>query len=196
MNDHLAMAAFALAASISPGPVNVVALASGARHGLTSSMRHVSGATIGFTALLVLTGLGLHVVTSAWPDFMRVLHWSGVAFLLYLAWVLARDSGELGGGDASRSPSFWLGAGMQWVNPKAWLAAAAGMGAFASAGNMSDVWSFSAIYFAICFPSIAAWAAAGALLRRALTHPARVRLLNRFLALILVVSAGYMALSF
>ena len=50
----LSMAAFALAASISPGPVNIVALSSGAQYGFRPSLRHVSGATLGFTLLLVL----------------------------------------------------------------------------------------------------------------------------------------------
>ena len=54
MSLFLSMAAFALAMSISPGPVNIVALSAGARYGVRASMRHVSGATIGFTALLII----------------------------------------------------------------------------------------------------------------------------------------------
>ncbi|MGL4410466.1 MAG: hypothetical protein ACRCTU_18935 [Zoogloea sp.] len=37
----LSMAGFALAMSITPGPVNLVALGSGARHGFAASLRHV-----------------------------------------------------------------------------------------------------------------------------------------------------------
>ena len=194
MSTALSMAAFALAASISPGPVNVVALASGARHGLRSSMRHVTGATAGFTALLLLAGLGLNTLTAAWPGFTEVLRWGGIAFLLYMAWALAADRGELAQGGSRKPPSMLLGAGMQWVNPKAWLASAAGIGAFASSGNLADVWTFAGIYFVICYVSIAAWAAAGAFLHKVLTQPAKVRALNRALAATLVVSAGYMAL--
>jgi threonine/homoserine/homoserine lactone efflux protein len=60
MNIYLSMAAFSLAASISPGPVNIVSLSCGAQHGFTASMRHVSGATFGFTALLLFIGMGLY----------------------------------------------------------------------------------------------------------------------------------------
>ena len=42
----LSMASFALAASISPGPVNVIALASGSQHGFRRSFAYVSGATV------------------------------------------------------------------------------------------------------------------------------------------------------
>ena len=48
MSIFLSMAAFALAASISPRPVNNVALSAGAQYGLAASMRHVAGATFGF----------------------------------------------------------------------------------------------------------------------------------------------------
>ena len=54
MSLLLSMAAFALASSISPGPVNIVALSAGAQFGLRPAMRHVSGATLGFTLLLLL----------------------------------------------------------------------------------------------------------------------------------------------
>ena len=62
MNVFISMAAFALAASITPGPVNIVGLSSGARYGFWPSMRHVMGATLGFILLLVLAGFGVHEV--------------------------------------------------------------------------------------------------------------------------------------
>ena len=67
MSLTLSMAAFALAASISPGPVNIVALGSGARHGLRASIGHAAGATLGFCLLLVLVGLGVHELLLRWP---------------------------------------------------------------------------------------------------------------------------------
>ena len=66
------MAGFALAASISPGPVNLLALSAGATHGLRRSMRHVTGATFGFTALLLAMGLGLQQLLQQWP---ALTHW-------------------------------------------------------------------------------------------------------------------------
>ncbi|EEG07273.1 LysE family translocator [Pseudogulbenkiania ferrooxidans] len=191
MQVLLSMAAFALAASISPGPVNIVALGSGASHGFTASLRHVSGATVGFTVLLLLTGLGLNELLAGWPAASRLLQWGGIAFLLYLAWKLASDNGELGQ-NQQRCPSFRHGAIMQWLNPKAWLAALAGMGAYASDGNHSLIWQFAAIYFVICYLSIACWAYAGARLQHLLRHPARMRLFNRLLALLLAGSTLYL----
>jgi threonine/homoserine/homoserine lactone efflux protein len=191
MSLSLSMAAFALAASISPGPVNIVALGSGARHGLRASLAHVAGATLGFCLLLVLVGLGLHELLLRWPLLGLLLHWGGVAFLLYMAWKLARDDGRLGSDHAQRAPSAWQGAAMQWLNPKAWLAAVAGVGAY-TGGDQQLLWVFTWIYGPICFASVASWAWAGSVIRQCLGNPGRMRLLNRGLALLLVGSAVYL----
>ncbi|HYQ54017.1 MAG TPA: LysE family translocator [Pseudomonas sp.] len=191
MSLSLSMAAFALAASISPGPVNIVALGSGVRHGLRASLAHVAGATLGFCLLLVLVGLGLHELLIRWPLLGVALHWGGVAFLLYMAWKLASDNGQLGGAHQQKAPSAWHGAVMQWLNPKAWLAAVAGVGAY-TGGEQQLLWWFTWIYAPICFVSVASWAWAGSVIRQSLSEPRYLRLLNRSLAVLLVISAGYL----
>lgn len=193
MTVFLSMAAYALATSISPGPVNLVALSTGAQHGWRPSMRHVTGATAGFTLLLLLTGWGLQELLRHWPQLLRLIQWGGIAFLLYLAWKLASDQGQLAPGEPARRPSLLRGAAMQWLNPKAWLAATAGMGAYAADGAPALVLQFSAIYCVVCFGSIACWACAGVLLRQHLARPARVRLFNRLMAGLLAASALYLA---
>lgn len=191
ISQLVSMAGFAIAASISPGPVNVVALSSGLRHGLKSSMAHVSGATVGFTILLVTVGLGLDSLVQKFPELLRITKWAGMLFLLYMAVKLAADSGDVG--DASNhKPSFWDGALMQWLNPKAWLASIAGMAAFAAGGAPYQVWFFAGVYFIICYVSIACWAAAGAALRGQIRDARHIRMLNRCLALTLVASVIYL----
>lgn len=193
MSLSLSMAAFALAASISPGPVNIVALGSGARHGLRASLAHVTGATLGFCLLLVLVGLGLHELLLRWPLLGQVLHGVGVAFLLYMAWKLASDKGQLTAEHQDSAPSAWYGAAMQWLNPKAWLAAVAGIGAY-TGGEQHLLWLFAWIYGPICFVSIASWAWAGSVIRQYLSNPRHIRVFNRVLAGLLVASALYLLL--
>lgn len=187
MSLYWSMALFALAASISPGPVNLLGLAYGVQYGFRASMRHVTGATMGFTLLLLLIGLGLHELLLHWPGVTEVIKWAGAVFLLYMGWKLFGADGVLGEGDAGRGPSYWQGALMQWLNPKAWLASVAGMGAFAGDDSLL-VWQFSALYWAICYVSLACWAYAGMALGRHLQSAARVRLLNRALAVLLLLS--------
>ncbi|TDR39215.1 threonine/homoserine/homoserine lactone efflux protein [Tahibacter aquaticus] len=195
MTILLSMAAFALAASISPGPVNLVALSAGAQHGLRAGMRHVTGATFGFTVLLLLTGLGLHELLARLPYLTAVIQWAGVAFLLFMAYKLAADDGRLGMDKPAQPPSLLYGAVMQWLNPKAWLAALAGMGAYAANGDAAQVWTFTAIYFVICYISLASWAYAGAFLRPYLQEPQRIRLFNRLMAVLLAASAAFLLLA-
>ena len=187
MSLYLSMSLFALAASISPGPVNLLGLAHGVQYGFRASLRHVTGATMGFTLLLLLIGLGLHEVLTRWPLVTVAIKWAGAAFLLYMAWKLFRADGALGDQRAGQAPSYWQGALMQWLNPKAWLASVAGMGAFAG-GDSLLVWQFCALYWAICYLSLACWAYAGAALGQYLHSAARIRLLNRLLAVLLLLS--------
>ena len=195
MTVLLSMAAFALASSISPGPVNVVALSTGAQHGFAASMRHVTGATVGFTLLLLLIGLGLHELLALFPNLINIVKWAGVGFLLYMAYKLAIDDGKLGADKPTRGPSFAYGAAMQWLNPKAWLASLAGMGAYAADGDGRLVWQFTVVYFVVCYLSIASWAYAGTFLRRYLQEPKRVRLFNRAMATLLAASALYLLIA-
>ena len=184
------MAAFALAASITPGPVNIVALNAGARHGLRASQRHVAGATIGFTLLLLLTGLGLHELLARWPVALQAIRYAGIGFLLFMAWKLASADGRLPSPRTDAAPSFLHGAALQWLNPKAWLAAVAGMGAFAADGDAWLIGQFAALYFVICYASVACWAWAGALLQHHLHHAGRLRWFNRLMAAVLAASAA------
>ena len=191
MSLLLSMAGFALAMSISPGPVNLVALSSGARYGFHASLRHAVGATLGFILLLLLMGLGLGAALSQWPVVAGVIRWAGILFLCYMTWQLVMDKGELEdrGGIA---PTFWYGALMQWLNPKAWLAASMGMGAYGAAGGSGQMILFTGIYLVICLCSIACWAYIGSSLQVLLLSPVRLRRFNRAMALLLLLSAAYL----
>lgn len=185
----LSMAAFALVASLSPGPVNLIGFNTGLTHGWRPALWHVAGATLGFVVLLLAVGLGLHEVLASWPVLLDVLRLAGALFLLYLAWKLARAPGELGTGRLAHCPGFRDGALLQWFNPKAWLAAAAGVALFVGE-DRGRLALFAGLYLVICFASLACWAVAGELLRgRALTAR-RLQLLNRALAALLVLCAA------
>ncbi|QUY49640.1 LysE family translocator [Serratia plymuthica] len=192
MNIYFSMAAFALAASITPGPVNILALSAGAQFGFNATLRHVLGATLGFTLLLILIGLGLHQLLALWPVMTRVMQWAGVAFLLFMAYQLALDDGSLGSGNRRQAPSFWYGALLQWLNPKAWLASVASLGAFVADGDRLLLWQFAVIYGVICYASVACWAYAGTMLTGLLQRARNVRRFNRLMALLLAASACYL----
>lgn len=192
-SDLFAMAGFALASSISPGPVNLLTLRAGALRGLGSGLRMAWGATLGFTALLLLAGLGLQSLWSRWPALQGLLHGGGIAFLLWMAWQLARDEGQLSAEEsrpAGRDRGAWVAALAQWLNPKAWLAALAGVGLFVNeSARAHALLHFALLYAGVCLLSMACWAVAGAWLGARVRGGAGLRRLNRGLALLLLICA-------
>lgn len=188
----LPMSAFALAASISPGPVNLVCLSSGIRYPVSRGLIFVTGATLGFIALFVAVGLGLYSLLTVVPMLETLLRWGGVAFLLYLSIKLAMDSGQLPETGVDKAPGFGTGAIMQWLNPKAWLASASGIGAYTSANDLNQILLFASLYLPICWLSLACWVYAGAFLRRYVQRSAVLVTINRTLALLLAISCLYL----
>lgn len=190
----LPMSAFALAASISPGPVNLVCLSSGTRYPVSHGLVFVTGATLGFIALFIAIGLGLYSLLTVLPVLEEVLRWAGVAFLLYLSVKLAVDNGHLPDGETRKAPGFGTGALMQWLNPKAWLASASGIGAYTSANDLDQILVFASVYLPICWLSLACWVYAGAFLRRYVQRPVVLVMVNRMLALLLAASCLYLVI--
>ena len=188
----LPMAAFALAASISPGPVNIVCLSSGSHYPIAKGLTFVTGATLGFVALFLCIGAGLYSLLAVMPLLEDVLRWSGILFLLYLSYQLFQHDGRLNMQGADNAPGFWAGALMQWLNPKAWLASAAGIGAYTTADEAYLLWLFAALYLPICWLSLASWVYAGAFLKRYIRRPLVLLSINRTLAACLVVSALFL----
>lgn len=191
---YLSMAGFALATSISPGPVNVVALSSGTAHGLRATLPHVAGASLGFVLLLALAGLGLDRLLHSTPAAAAFIRWAGVAFLLWMGWALWSSNGAVATGEPPPAPSAWQGAAMQWLNPKAWVAALAGVGVYAG-DTQGQLWTLAAVYFVVCFLSIGVWAYAGVRLRPLLADARRMRRFNRGMAALLAASAIHIGLA-
>lgn len=188
----LPMSAFALAASISPGPVNLVCLSSGTRYPLSRGLVFVTGATLGFIALFMAVGLGLYSMLVVVPGLQEALRWAGIAFLLYLSVRLFRDDGRLPEGGNDQAPGFRTGALMQWLNPKAWLASASGIGAYTNGEDLQQVILFALLYLPICWLSLGSWVYAGAFLRRYVHRPGVLIAINRTLALLLAASCVYL----
>ncbi|OYQ34766.1 lysine transporter LysE [Niveispirillum lacus] len=183
----LAMASFALVASITPGPVNSLALTSGVHYGFRRSLGFVTGATLGFTALLLLAGVGMAEAVARWPLLDTAMRVAGTAFLFHLAYRLWQARGGVQAGNRGAPPGLWAGASLQWLNPKAWIAAIAGMGAYGLRDGLVSVLVFAGLYFIICFASIALWAFLGERLSQVLGR--RMPAFNRAMAGLLALGA-------
>lgn len=182
------MAAFAFATSATPGPVNVISAMSGARFGTFPSLLYVLGATASFVAIMLLIGLGFQSFVGLVETFSRWIALVGAAYLLYLAYKIASDRGDLSfnGSDGAR-PGFFTGVLTQAVNPKAWIVSLSAVSLYVGPyGDYSlRLLVFAAIFFAICAVSLAGWVVIGSYLAR---FSGNVALFNRIMAVLLVAS--------
>lgn len=196
--EFTALLVLATAMSFTPGPNTTLSTALAANHGLRRAMPFVCAVPVGWSALLVVCTLGLGALVVAVP----LLSWSiklvGVAYLLWLAFKIAR-SRQLNQADAaSLNMTFWQGAALQFVNIKAWMLALAIVSGWI-AGRADTGPRFAvvlAVMLAFAFASNLTYALVGSLLRDWLSGPAgsgqRLLWFNRVMAAVLVVTAVWM----
>jgi threonine/homoserine/homoserine lactone efflux protein len=190
----ISMGIFALVASLTPGPVNLVGVRCGAQFGLKTGLTFVTGATLGFVALFVIIGLGMHQLISHIDGLLPLIKAAGVLFLIYLSIKIWQDDGRIEAGSTAKKPTAFLGALMQWLNPKAWLASISGIATFSAEGGNHALWVFSLIYLVVCWLSLNCWVVAGISLRSKLSNPSQIQRLNRILAIALLASCLVIAL--
>ncbi|MBR9652175.1 LysE family translocator [Thalassovita aquimarina] len=181
------LAAFAFASSITPGPNNMMLLASGANFGFRRSIPHMLGIAIGFTLMIVLVGIGLIGLFDAFPLSHAILKFAGVGYLLWLAWKIA-NAGMPEAGSNARPMNFVQAAAFQWVNPKAWQMALTAITLYAPDRSVWAIGIVAAIFGLINLPSVSTWTVLGQQMQRVLSSPLRLRSFNVVMALLLVAS--------
>ena len=187
-----ALIAFAFVSSITPGPNNLMLLASGVNFGFRRSVPHMLGIGIGFTVMVALVGLGLAGIFTAWPPARPLLKIAATGYMLWLAWKIAHasapDTAPQAAQTRARPLTFLQAAAFQWVNPKAWTMALGAVALYAPGQEVAAVLWVAAVFGMINLPCISSWTVLGMALKRALQNPARLRFFNYAMALLLVAS--------
>ena len=86
------------------------------------------------------------------------------------------------------------GALMQWLNPKAWIAAVAGTALFSASAYSFALALFILIYFSVCYLSLLIWGIAGEKLAVFLNIGNRARVFNMMMGLALIIISVEMCL--
>lgn len=183
-----ALVAFAFVTSITPGPNNLMLLASGANFGLARTLPHMLGIGLGFMAMALLVGLGLAGLFQTWPPAVLGLQIVSVGYMLWLAWKIAHAAAPEEHRAAGRPMTFLQAALFQWVNPKAWAMALTATSVYAPDRSLMAIALVAAVFGVVNLPSVSLWALLGVQMRRLLTNPARLRAFNLTMALLLVAS--------
>lgn len=117
-----------------PGPANMILLATGARYGLRAALPFVAGVALGKQLVIWPIGFGLLTLAQTAPWAFTLFKWLSVAYILWLAWRIAGTRLAVGqGGD--QPPSFAAGLIVHPLNPKAWAMIAAGFTTFTDPGT-------------------------------------------------------------
>jgi threonine/homoserine/homoserine lactone efflux protein len=184
----LALTGFAFATSVTPGPNNMMLLASGANFGLRRTVPHMLGISLGHALMVFVVGLGLAGLFLAEPRLFMVLKLVSVAYMLWLAWKIATAAPPRPGEVKGRPFTFLQAAAFQWVNPKAWAMALTAVTVYAPGGEVWPTAAVAGVFAMVNLPSVAVWAAMGQALRRWLDTPGRLRVFNGAMAVLLVLS--------
>jgi threonine/homoserine/homoserine lactone efflux protein len=192
LENHVfwALVGFAFVSSATPGPNNLMLMASGTNFGFARTIPHMVGVTLGFVAMVILVGLGLAKLFEAFPVLHLILKVGSVGYLVYLAWKIATASAPKEGVLSSVKPMTFLQAALfQWINPKAWTMALGAVSVYVPPSNpIIGLLLVAAVFGAVNLPIVSGWAAMGAKLRLFLRDPLRLRVFNITAALLLLAS--------
>ena len=186
----LPLALFVLVATVTPGGATTLATASGAQFGFRRSVPLMAGIAVGLATLAAAAGAGLAGILLAAPSLQTAMRLAGSAYLLWLAWQIARSGPPKLGTEVGVPTSFLGGACLLWLNPKGWamaLGAAASFAVLASGPFQLAVLLGSAFGLAAAV-SLSLWCLAGLLLARLLRTERQWRLLNAALGVLLAAS--------
>lgn len=190
-----AMFSFAFVTSATPGPNNLMLLASGANFGFKRTIPHMLGIGCGMLLLLFVTLAGLGEIFMRLPAMQMALKLVGVVYLLWLAWKIAsapvtdtmtEDSTSDQPIGTAQPMRWWQAATFQFVNPKAWMMALGAVSSFTLAGE--QYWlsglTLMVVFFLVNVPSVSIWAGFGVVIQQFLSSARRKRQFNMIMGLL------------
>lgn len=183
-----ALATFAFVTVMTPGPNNLMLMASGTNFGFTRSIPHMLGIGLGFPLMVACVGLGVMQVFDLWPLSYTLLKIGSVAYLVYLAWKIANAAPPRDAEASGKPLTFLQSAAFQWVNPKAWSMALSAITLYATGRDLASVLWVAGVYVVVSSISTTSWTLLGQQLRRLLKNQTRLRIFNWLMGALLIAT--------
>ncbi|MEN0086809.1 MAG: LysE family translocator [Pseudomonadota bacterium] len=188
----IALMGYAFVSSVTPGPNNLMLLASGMNFGFVRTIPHMLGISMGFGAMFTIIAAGLGQVFQALPELFTVLKVLAVVYVAYLAWKIATAASlsEQDQNVPSGKPfSFAQAAAFQWVNPKAVAMALTTLTVYTPQNpSWATILVVALIFSSINLPSVGVWTIIGQQIRRLLANRRAQRTFNIACAVLLIAS--------
>lgn len=178
----------------SPGPGNMFFAALGARDGFAATLPANAGYHAATFIVTLAVGFGFAAISHSAPGLMKMIGLAGAAYVLRIAWKIARSGAASGAGEA-RSATFTDGALLLVLNPKAWLIIALMFSQFAAGSPAAIVVVWIATVFTLNnLVAFSVWTLAGDAMARLARSDIHARRMNVAFGLALAAVAVWMAL--
>ncbi|WP_298773799.1 LysE family translocator [uncultured Shewanella sp.] len=184
------IAVFAFFYVITPGPSNITLMSSGVNFGFRRSCPQLLGIVVGFPSLVLVTGLGLSGFFHEYPVVQMTIKYLGIAYLLYLSWCIAMSHTKVDAKNTVKPFGFIQSASLQWVNPKAWVAALTAIATFTSSAQTMNkqVLVIAIVFLLVTLPCALLWLYSGKVLQPLLKNPVYQNKFNYIMAGLLVTA--------
>ena len=181
---------FAFVSSITPGPNNIMLMASGTNFGFRKSIPHLLGINIGYSMLIFSLGIGLMEVFNLFPLTKNILKSLCVGYLVYLSYRIATSSTSVGKNEEqkSRPISFTEAMLFQWVNPKGWTMGLSAITIYSPTNALSSVVLVTFAFSITNFPCQCLWVLLGQQFRKLMTSSIKLRIFNYIMAGLLLLT--------
>lgn len=183
-----ALVSFAFVTTVTPGPNNLMLMASGANFGFRRTMPHMLGIAGGVALMALLLGLGLMALFEAVPTLNGVLKLASVVYLLWLAYRIATAAPVAARAANARPMTLLQAAAFQWVNPKAWAMCLSAVTIYAPERSLLSVAIVAGAFAVVSLPAISIWAWLGTVISQWLSSTRRLRSFNFGMAGLLILS--------
>ncbi|MGE4554098.1 MAG: LysE family transporter [Desulfovibrionaceae bacterium] len=189
--DVLPFATFAVVTNFTPGPNNITCAALGLSYGYRGALRFIVGIAAGFLALMLTCAFLSGAVLALLPAAGAYVRWIGAAYILWLAWGVARTDVQLEGRSGPARPLL-TGAALQFVNPKAWVYGLTIFSTFLLPLHDAPALlaGVAVVLGLLTFTATSTWAMCGSTIGHHMKSPGLRRAVNGVLALLLVYTAA------
>ena len=187
--EIFSIALFWFVTAYTPGPNNVVASYSGFNFGITKTLPHIFGVTLGFTSLVLFLSIGLINFFKLFPIVQVVIKYLGTLFLLYLAYKIAFSSASKK--KKKENPVKFIETFLfQYLNPKGVSVAIIVVSNYVELGSNYINYATQVVVLAFLFSStsITLWTFIGKFLRKFATNEKFIKYFNYAMSVLLLLS--------
>ncbi len=179
---------FGIAASLSPGPNNIMTSYTAFNFGIKKTIPTMLGVIIGWTLLVILLQIGFLVVFQKFEIIQQIVRFFGSIYLVYIAYKISFSSVK--SEKFSPKPVTFLNTFFfQFINPKSIIIALAAISMFINPQEnlIRDSIVLTIVFFLMAVGSQAAWCLMGKYLRKFATSEQFIRNFNYTMSFLLIV---------